>query len=455
MKIKNEKNILLSYCHPVQSVLVFMSVLVLFSCGAADENTIIDTTSSETFATKTGAGNTYYVSPGGADSNDGSIDSPWATIMHAVNKTGPGDTVMLRAGVQNPGGEIWIQGAKGKGGAPGQYWTLQAYSGEEAIIKNRIIIDASYVRIKGIHFVNGATIDVPNWSDKGSHVEIIDNLLTGNYTNYSGAINISGTDCLVEGNILEMGETGTQTHGIYIMAGKSSVGGFTNSNTVVRNNIIINPPQYGIHVYDEQKRSTDSLRHIENVTVENNFVANSGSRAGIIVAAGKKTEVQGVIIRNNVLVENADGGVVVKYGKIDDVRIYNNTIYGSTGVVVGPSENISNVKIKNNIITYNGTHIKVISPDVSIVADNNLYWPAPAVLENITDPDGITGDPLFVAPPLGSVELQNGVPNVDLRLGDGSAAIDTGLNLKEVPSDKDGVSRPRGAAYDIGAYEYH
>ena len=48
-------------------------------------------------------GATYYVSPTGNDSNDGSMASPWATLAHATNVAAlpPGATIHLAAGTHN------------------------------------------------------------------------------------------------------------------------------------------------------------------------------------------------------------------------------------------------------------------------------------------------------------------------------------------------------------------
>jgi hypothetical protein len=43
----------------------------------------------------------------------------------------------------------------------------------------------------------------------------------------------------------------------------------------------------------------------------------------------------------------------------------------------------------------------------------------------------------------------------DARLQPGSPAIDAGLMLREAPPDFEGVTRPQGAGYDIGAYEFN
>ena len=41
---------------------------------------------------------TWYVAPGGADSNSGASGSPFATIMYAQSKASSGDMVYLRGG---------------------------------------------------------------------------------------------------------------------------------------------------------------------------------------------------------------------------------------------------------------------------------------------------------------------------------------------------------------------
>ena len=42
----------------------------------------------------------------------------------------------------------------------------------------------------------------------------------------------------------------------------------------------------------------------------------------------------------------------------------------------------------------------------------------------------------------------------NFKLQSNSAAIDVGTPLVEVLTDFDGVARPKGPAFDIGAYEY-
>jgi hypothetical protein len=42
----------------------------------------------------------------------------------------------------------------------------------------------------------------------------------------------------------------------------------------------------------------------------------------------------------------------------------------------------------------------------------------------------------------------------DFRLKQDSPLIDSAARLNEVPTDKDGITRPAGSGWDIGAYEF-
>jgi hypothetical protein len=58
------------------------------------------------------------------------------------------------------------------------------------------------------------------------------------------------------------------------------------------------------------------------------------------------------------------------------------------------------------------------------------------------EPNGRFADPAFTD-----------AADLDFTLKDGSPAIDAGATLLDVPRDKAGVLRPRGAAYDAGVFE--
>jgi hypothetical protein len=226
---------------------------------------------------------------------------------------------------------------------------------------------------------------------------------------------------------------------------------------MIRDNIARGATGYGIHIFD-QRRSQDPPgfeRLIQNVIVEGNIISNSEQRCGIIIAAYDHARVENVIIRNNILYNNAGPGILIP-GIAANVKVFNNTIYGNKEGAAffakGNPNEVNNLIITNNIFDLSGStgprapeyHVIIESKNSDFILENNLYWPGPRRSKNISDASAHTGDPMFVNP-MGR--------NFHLRKGSG--AIDKGISLSEVPKDKDGVNRPQGSAFDIGAYEFH
>ena len=160
-------------------------------------------------------------------------------------------------------------------------------------------------------------------------------------------------------------------------------------------------------------------------------------------------DVDGVYLYNNLVVgadrngmgiyQHPDG---VGIGMVNDVQFVNNTVlhggregtgWGGIGVNMPAA---TNVVIRNNVALYgNGFDIKA-NGDTRI--DHNLC--RNSICES-------HGDPMFFNPTLD--------PDTwDYRLKTGSAAIDWGSSVGAPADDMDGLARPRGAAMDLGAYEY-
>jgi len=101
---------------------------------------------------------TYYVAPGGRDSNSGTLSSPWQTIAKAQSVAMPGDTIYFRGGTY-----AYARGANacpsrtgvvdailldksGRAGKPIRYWN---YPGERPVFDFAAMKDDC--RIKGFH----------------------------------------------------------------------------------------------------------------------------------------------------------------------------------------------------------------------------------------------------------------------------------------------------------------
>ena len=376
---------------------------------------------------------TYYISLDGSDNNNGSIEQPWLTVMHAVKKTAPGDTILLRGGNYPKQREIWIRGKYGHGGQAGKMKTIKAFPGEIVKLSQRVLIDADYVRVQGFHLSDGNAIGAVEWDDPTSHVEILDNHLSGFYHVYAGAINYKGSNGLIQGNRLELSATGSTTdQGIYIMSG---------SNNVVRNNYVSGGTGFGIHVYDEDKYQHVGQNDpkIINLLIEKNIVTGSYERSGILISAGerqnKAIEIDGVIVRNNIIVSNALGGISMSlYGKVRNVDIYNNVIVDNKYGVYIHASDVDDIEIKNNIFSHNITnHLKINNVN-NLFVSHNLCWEPRSLGRGATDPFVVYEDPLFL-----NFSMK------DFHLKEASPAIDAGIN----------VGLPfYGASPDIGAYEH-
>jgi hypothetical protein len=100
----------------------------------------------------------YFVAPDGSDNNDGSIESPFATIGKAVGEAVAGDTIFLRGGTYSLSATITIS----KSGTSSAGYNLMAYPGDaerplldfssmsESSSNRGIQLNASYWYIKGI-----------------------------------------------------------------------------------------------------------------------------------------------------------------------------------------------------------------------------------------------------------------------------------------------------------------
>jgi hypothetical protein len=182
------------------------------------------------------------------------------------------------------------------------------------------------------------------------------------------------------------------------------------------------------------------------------------------------------IVQNNLLYDNHASGISLY--AIDGAegssrnKIYNNTIVmapGSRWCINIPKSakgrpNPTGNKIKNNILytpsTTKGSVLIYSSTASSFESDYNVVvnrFSASGGKRIITlaqwkasgyDQHSIISTPndLFVNPTNDDYYLKNGSP--------GSPAINAGTSLTEVTDDLDGISRPKGSAYDIGCYEY-
>ena len=81
------------------------------------------------------AGDIFFVAPGGSDANPGSLAQPWATVAHAEETIGAGDTVYVRDGIVETGEDAFEAAlAIESGGAANLPKAIVAYPGATATL---------------------------------------------------------------------------------------------------------------------------------------------------------------------------------------------------------------------------------------------------------------------------------------------------------------------------------
>ena len=114
---------------------IILALLAMLS-GAAATPLLLNTTAQShkydaghaTIASANHTDNTYYVAPGGDDSNPGAFAEPWKTVAYGISQLQAGDTLYLRGGVYYETVDVEAQGTAS------QPITVKNYPGETAII---------------------------------------------------------------------------------------------------------------------------------------------------------------------------------------------------------------------------------------------------------------------------------------------------------------------------------
>jgi hypothetical protein len=184
-----------------------------------------------------------------------------------------------------------------------------------------------------------------------------------------------------------------------------------------------------------------------------NIVRDGGGNGGDIDTngfdVGANFTATAVNAYNNLFYGNPGRDLYIRYNNAcQSINYWNNTIYhdNNTNLYWRNATTTSVVDMKNNLFFNAGTAATVSG--VVNTHTYNLFWYPSGSLGFTKDATDINANPLIVVP---SGVYSSGEGSVLL----GSPAIDNGTTLSAPYSlDILGVSRPQGAAWDIGAYEY-
>jgi hypothetical protein len=377
---------------------------------------------------------TLYMSPTGTDTGSyptacTDSNNPCKTLAYTYSRSRPGDTIYIRGGTNTLGGSSLSDGG-GHGTSTGDWTYIKNYPGESPTFSSgSLSLGVKYLDMSGLTFTGLKTTT----SNSSQHIYIHGNRFTGPEQQWSLLeLYGCGGDCVFESNEFYI-TSGSHTdwHGAYLECGH---------DITFRGNTFHGAHGYGLQIYAHQCGDVDT------VLVEGNTFYSNSTRCGIEIGfenGSNNGDVLDVTIQNNLFYSNGCGIRSSLYGGEDMYRtkVYNNTFY-STGnaldLVTNVGDRWHDCEFKNNVVD---TRMGMGSYCTNWTLSNNLYVGSKQQ-GSCTDKDYVVGDPSYVS------------EGTDFHIKSDSDAIDAGATLASVTDDKDGVSRPQGAAYDIGAYEY-
>jgi parallel beta-helix repeat protein len=398
-------------------------------------------------------GATYYVSPSGSDSNAGTSASPWLTLQKAVDSIAPGDTVLVASGTY-AGVRIT------SGGTSGAVKTLKAEPGARPVLDTPSSRNA-----------HGSIVEMENYSGTLGHWVIDGFEVTG----ADGAgIDLRGTEYVTVKNcyshhngvkrkgpgiflafsehptLVDNESSYNSEHGIY----QSNSGDYA----TIRGNRLHHNTGCGVHMNGDASMGGDGV--ISYSVIENNVIYDNSVAGGSAINIDGGTD---TLIRNNLVYGNRAAGIsLYQYDGGDPSsrnRIYGNTVVQPTGsrwAINIPDEGAVDNVIKNNILLHADSSRGAISvwSDTAIESDYN-------VVVNRFSVDG-TGEGLTAWKARGhdshsriaaAADLFVDASEANYLLKSASPAVDVGVALTDLLTDRDGDARPQGGGIDVGSDE--
>ncbi len=396
----------------------------------------------------------FHVTMDGNDGWPGSSDQPWATLQHAANLVGAGDTVLVGPGTYSgfrlttsgtAAAPIWFSGQPGAMIVGNNAFTPDAVNFESvshAGIEGFYITGATRA---GIRAVGSASNHAQNISVVGN--QVISNGRWGIFTGFVDDLYIADNEAAYAGS----------EHGIYV----SNSG----DRPVIVGNQVHHNRNSGIQINADVHMGGDGI--IDHALIAGNVIYNNGAGGGAAI------NLDGVVdsrIENNLLYNNDAGGIAIF--RIDggspsfNNQIVNNTIFQAGwsrwGIAIrnGSQGNI----LLNNIVENRGQRagaIEISNDSLpGTISDYNAMtnWLSLGGWNmGLTTWQSQTGldTHSFTVDILELYALAGSLPGDEyFALFADSKAVDAGTNFLAPAFDITGTPRPWGAGVDIGAYEF-
>jgi parallel beta-helix repeat protein len=401
------------------------------------------------------AADEFHVAIGGNDGGPGTVGQPWATVQHAVDSVGPGDTILVHGG-SFVGARIELSGAAG------QPITLRAAPGEPAVLTqpgssnfhgSTLELETfsgggtvAYWVVQGFEILGGSRsgVDIRN----AHHITVRSNRVHG--SGLTGIFTAFADDVTIEGNE----SFGNGEHGVYT------------SNSGDR------PTVRGNHLHDN---------------------AAAGLHMNADLSQGGDGIITGAIVAANVIHGNGGlGGAGINMDGVSESAVFNNLIYDehASGIAVfqqdGAVCSSDNLFAHNTVLTAADGRWAFNMPDAGCTGNllvDNFFWTDHAfrgavaiwtahpagfashhniVMDrfSIDGGDTVIDFAAWTALGYGAGTLVSTPEAVfvdpaadDYHLLADGPAVDAGQTLPEVTVDLEGNPRPQGASSDPGCYE--
>src|SRR5580765_3355388 len=443
------------------------------------------------------AGNIFFVATTGNDANTGSFASPWKTIVKAKNTIAAGDTAYIMDGVAQTSEDNFTaylsmdnQGASNSGTAtapkaliayPNATATVGVAGGLHYGIRTpNIGTDEDFWVISQLHIIGGTqAMDLggTGWRIIGNEMQC------PGADDQVGCFEMSGGNQVrFYGNeVHNAGINPTSSkfyHAVYFSTDSNHVDvgwnhihdNFTCRALQFHSSPLCSPScgaadttgfnQFDLHVHDNLIHG-DNCNGINFATVDpskgtveayNNVIYNVGRMDPLQLGASFSC-----IYLANITNNGAAGG--------GTVQVFNNTLSdcaannsanaqgsrGAFGVAGGASTTLI-MNLRNNITYQNTGEIYIDGVKTQITGDHNLWFGVGTAPTQTTN--NVTTDPLFANRAIS-----------DYHITSTSPAKDVGLTLvpsnpfqsnpgPTIDTDKDGMLRAQGTAFDLGAYEF-
>jgi hypothetical protein len=422
----------------------------------------------------------YYVDAQiGLDRNNGSINAPWRTIQKAADTATAGDTVYIRKGTYNEYVMLNLHS-----GTQDRWIVFTNYPGETPVIDGAnlkitsggllYLSQVNYIEIKGLRVINSnqagiyahscsniiinynSTRDTRSsgigvwWS---SHVRVNHNIVVNAVKVILDEESIS----IANSMYFEVSYNDVSLDGVQGLLGNEAICTKDSRFGIVHHNYVHDFEPTGGAIYVcAWKELTGDIDVYSNQLHKAGYIAINSERGGIV---------ENINVYNNTVYSVGWAGIALSTtgaayggnGLRRNINIHHNTVYdilgdGGAGIYITTS-NIEKIDIRNNIVYVEKDNGQIVAgtPEISakITAQYNLVYGSkycandhPNCVEMGNWATNITADPMFVDLVAPDLHLQTNSPAIDVGVNDGTRI------------DLDGVTRPQGNGFDIGAYEY-